>query len=91
MNSVFSSDRRIKLGIWGLGRGLNFVQSAAALNIDVVAGCDINSHMGENVRKMVPDAFVTKDEDEFLAQDFDAVLIATYFRSHAAHTLKALA
>lgn len=91
MNSVFSSDHRIKLGIWGLGRGLNFVQSAAALNIDVVAGCDTNPHMCENFRKVLPAAFVTKDEDEFLAQDFDAVLIATYFRSHAAHTLKALA
>ena len=91
MKSIFPTDRRIKLGIWGLGRGLNFVQSAAALNIDVVAGCDVNEHMRENFRKQVPDAFVTADEEEFLAQDFDAVLIATYFRGHAAHTLKALA
>ncbi len=91
MKNVFSTDHRIKLGIWGLGRGVNFVQSAAALNIDVVAGCDINPHMCENFRQAAPGAFITQDEDEFLAQDFDAVLIATYLRGHAKHTLKALA
>ena len=37
MENVFNTDKRISLGIWGLGRGQNFIQSARHLNIDVVA------------------------------------------------------
>ena len=91
MGNIFETDKRITLGIWGLGRGLNFISSAKNLNIDVVAGCDIHPQMRENFKSVAPDAFVTDSEDEFLARDFDAVLIATYFPDHAKHALKALA
>lgn len=87
---VFSTDKRIKMGIWGLGRGQSFIRSAAALNIDIVAGCDFHENMRNNFLKNVPDAFVTADEDEFLAQDFDAVLVATYCPDHAGHAIKAV-
>ena len=89
-NRLFNTDRRIKLGIWGLGRGQNFVHSARALNIDVVAGCDINQSMRDAFARNVPGAYVTDNEDDFLAQDFDAVLVATYFPDHAKHSIKAL-
>lgn len=89
-SDIFKTDRRIKLGIWGLGRGQNFINAAKYLNIDVVAGCDYNQHMRERFLKNCPGAYVSDNEDEFLAQDFDAVLIATWFCSHAEHTLKAL-
>lgn len=90
MKPIFDTAKRIRLGIWGLGRGAGFIHSAAALNIDVVAGCDIHPEIRERFKANLPDAFVTADEDEFLAQDIDAVLIATYFRDHAGHTVKAL-
>ena len=88
--SVFKTDKRIKLGIWGLGRGQSFIQSAKVLNIDVVAGCDFHESVRESFRKNCPAAFITPDEDEFLAQDFDAVLVATYCPDHAAHAIKAM-
>jgi len=87
---IFNTNQRIKLGIWGLGRGGNFVKCCNALNIDVVAGCDFNDHIRESFRKVCPDVFLTADEDEFLAQDIDAVLVATWFCSHADHAVKAL-
>jgi len=87
---VFDTDRRIKLGIWGLGRGANFVKCCNDLNIDVVAGCDFNPHIRESFQKNCPGVFVTADEDEFLARDMDAVLIATWFCKHAEHAVKAL-
>ncbi|MBO5763298.1 MAG: Gfo/Idh/MocA family oxidoreductase, partial [Lentisphaeria bacterium] len=90
MDSVFNTDKRIKMGIWGLGRGQSFLNSAKALNIDVVAGCDIHPEMRARFQQNVPDAFLTDKEDEFLAQDFDVVLIATYLKDHAKHTIKAL-
>lgn len=89
-NSILEPDKKIKLGIWGLGRGQSFINSARALNIDIVAGCDFHKSMHESFRKHCPDAFVTPDEDEFLARDLDAVLVATYCTDHAAHAVKAM-
>lgn len=82
--------KRLKLGIWGLGRGSSFISSAKAIGIDVVAGCDMSKTMRDNFAAICPDAKVVADEDEFLAMDFDAVLIATFFPDHAKHTLKCL-
>ena len=53
-HTIFPPDKRIKLGIWGLGRGLGFIQSARMLNIDVVAGCDFNATMREDFQKRCP-------------------------------------
>ena len=89
---IFGTDRRIRLGIWGLGRGSVFIKTAAALNIDIVAGCDLNKDLRERFRETCPDALITDNEDEFLAcKEMDAVIVATFFMSHAEHTLKALA
>ncbi len=74
---VFDTDRRIRLGIWGLGRGMSFYGTCKFLNLDVVAGCDYTEHMRKNFLDSNPGAFVSADADEFLAQDFDAVLLAT--------------
>ena len=90
MGKIFNTDKRIKLGIWGLGRGQSFIKAASALNIDVVAGCDINPMMRESFKKNVPDAYVTDNEDDFLKQDIDAVLIATFFMDHSKHAIKAM-
>ena len=87
---IFNTDRRLRLGIWGLGRGSAFIQSCKTLNIDVVAGCDYNEFMRTKFHQYCPDAFVTDDEDAFLAQDLDAVLVATWFAAHARNSIKAL-
>ena len=90
METLFNTDKRIRLGVWGLGRGSNFIHSAKLCNIDVVAGCDIHDEIRERFQQMVPDAKCTADEKEFLSYDMDAVLIATYFPDHARHTIMAL-
>jgi len=90
MEKIFNTDRRIRLGIWGLGRGLNFIQAAEMLNIDIVAGCDVNPEMRSNFATLCPDAFLTADETEFLSRDMDAVLVATFFPAHAEHAIRAL-
>jgi predicted dehydrogenase len=87
---IFDTDKRIRLGIWGLGRGMNFFKTCAFLNIDVVAGCDFNAHMREHFKTACPGAFVTDDAEAFLGQDFDAVLLATFCPAHAAHAIQCL-
>ncbi len=91
MEKIFNTDRRIKLGIWGLFRGSSFGNIIKNLQIDIVAGCDIDAGMREKFQKDYPDARVYADEDEFLAtHGMDAVLVATYFNAHADHAIKAL-
>jgi len=87
---IFKTDRRIRLGIWGLGRGMSFYRACEALNIDVVAGCDYNAHMRERFLQNCPDAFATASDEEFLAHDFDAVLLATYCPAHAGDAIRCL-
>lgn len=81
--NIFNTKKRIKLGIWGLGRGLGFYHALNALNIDAVAGCDYNEHMRNKFLKCNQGAFATDNAEEFLAQDFDAVLLATFCPAHA--------
>jgi predicted dehydrogenase len=88
--TVFDTDKRIRLGIWGLGRGAGFARMCKALNIDVVAGCDYVPSMRERFAQAVPGAVVTDSEDELLAADIDAVLLATYCPDHAEHAIKCL-
>lgn len=87
---VFQTSRRIRLGVWGLGRGADYYRSCRALNIDVVAGCDFNPHMRDRFLVDNPGAFVTADAREFLARDFDAVLVATYCPAHAGDAIACL-
>ena len=87
---VFATDKRIRLGIWGLGRGMNFYSTCAMLNVDVVAGCDYNEHMRTNFLKANPGAFVTADAEAFLQQDIDAVLLATFCPAHADDAIRCL-
>ncbi len=87
---VFNTDKRIRLGIWGLGRGMSFFSTCKFLNIDVVAGCDYNAHMRDNFLRHCPGAFVTDNDEEFLRQDFDAVLLATFCPAHGPHAIRCL-
>lgn len=89
-NPVFKTDERIRLGIWGLGRGMNFFQTCSELGFDVVAGCDFNEHMRKRFAADCPNAFVTEDAGKFLDYDFDAVLLATFCPNHAEDAIRAL-
>jgi len=88
--SVFRTNRRIRIGIWGLGRGTSFYNSLRALNFDVVAGCDFNEFMREDFLKSNPGAWVTADAEKFLKGDFEAVLLATFCPSHGGDALACL-
>ncbi len=82
--------KKIKLGIWGLGRGRAFYQSCAAAGFEVVAGCDYNADMRANFSAANPGAMATDDDKKFLACDMDAVLLATYCPAHAADATRCL-
>ncbi|NLH98905.1 MAG: Gfo/Idh/MocA family oxidoreductase [Chthonomonadales bacterium] len=92
MNTVriFDTPRRIKLGIWGLGRGLHLSGPCDALNFDVVAGLDFNASMRADFARRFPGALVTDDLDSFLGSDCEAVLLASFFPNHADDAIRCL-
>ena len=90
MSKVFEGQKKIRLGIWGLGRGRAFIAQCEELNFEIVAGCDLNGPLCSDFRKLCPNAFITRNEDEFLKQDLDVVLVATFFTNHAQDAIKAL-
>ena len=72
----------MKLGIFGLCRGLNFVNSAKLNNVDVVAICDWDPKRIETAMEKCPKTTVAySDFDQFIEHDMDAVVIANYFLS----------
>ncbi len=90
MSRIFEQEKKIRLGIWGLGRGRAFTRQCEELNFEIVAGCDFNETLCADFRKLCPNAFITRDEDEFLKQELDVVLVATFFTNHAKDAIKAL-
>ncbi|MBP5182402.1 MAG: hypothetical protein J6331_05185, partial [Lentisphaeria bacterium] len=82
--------RRLKMGIWGLGRGSAFVNSARALGIDIVAGCDFDDIVRNKFHEICPEAVLTDNEEDFFKLDFEAVLVSTFCPNHAQDTIRAL-
>lgn len=87
---MLNTEKRIRLGIWGLGRGMSFYKSCEALGIDVVAGCDYNEHMRDGFLESCPGALVTADSEEFLKYDMDAVLLTTFSTEHCDDSIRAI-
>jgi len=88
--NMFKSKRRIRLGIWGLGRSRDFFQTLEALQFDVVAGCDFNEKMRGHFLECNPGAAATHDAEVFLKGDFDAVLLATFCPNHGPDAVRCL-
>ena len=81
----------MKLGIFGLCRGLNFVNSAKLNNVDVVAICDWDPKRIETAMEKCPKTTVAySDFDQFIEHDMDAVVIANYFNEHAPYAIRAM-
>ena len=83
-------ERRLRLGVWGLGRGTHIIKTAVSAQVDIVAGCDFNPHFIEQFRQAVPEGRFTDSAEEFLSWDFDAVLLATYCPAHATDAMRCL-
>lgn len=88
--SIFAAEKKLRLGIWGLGRGLHLVSTARQVNVEIVAGCDFNPRFLDLFRTQIPQGQFTENADEFLSWDFDAVLLATFCPSHAGDAIRCL-
>ena len=81
--------KRIKIGIFGAGRGVDIAGNFVMLNCDIVALCDNRQDRLEAGAKKLPEGVALYgDFDEFIKHDMDAVVLANYFNEHATYAIK---
>ncbi len=83
-------NKKIRVGIIGVGRGQSFARSATAtVGMELVAVCDVWQERLAEMGRQYGVATYT-DYDKFLEHDMDAVILANYFHQHAPFAIKAL-
>ena len=95
MKSTSAKQRKIKVGIWGLGRaGFSMhVNELKALpnEFEIVAGCDIAQERLDNFAKSLPNAKLYLDGDAFLADpNVELVAVAVRSQQHVDYAIRAL-
>ena len=81
----------IKIGVFGLGRGLHYFDSIMGNDAEIVAVCDKSEErINAAMEKLSGHASAYTDFDEFINHPMDAVLIANYFHEHTPYAVKCL-
>lgn len=82
---------KLRVGIFGAGRGIDVAKDFMLLNCDVVALCENREDRIESrVHELGDDVAVYRDFDEFLNHGLDAVVLANYFHEHTPYAIKCL-
>jgi len=83
--------KKVRMGVFGFGRGYHLAHSIIASGAEVVAICEKNENQhkpGED--SPFKDAVWYTDFDEFIKHDMDAVLLANYFTDHTEYAIKCM-
>ena len=84
-----ASEKPIRVGVVGVGRGQSFM-NASHLGFELVAVCDTwEERLHPLAARWNVSAYT--DYDRFLEHDMDAVVLANYFHEHAPFAVKAFA
>ena len=80
---------KVKIGIFGAGRGIDIAQNLMLLDCEITALCDFNEkRRNEGLKKLGKDVAAYDDFDKFIEHDMDAVVIANYFHEHTPYAIK---
>ena len=81
--------KKIKIGIFGAGRGMDIARNFMLLNCDIVALCDNIEERRNNAAKQLDSSVALYDDfDKFIEHDMDAVILANFFNEHAPYAIK---
>ena len=80
---------KIRVGIFGVGRGMALAECFMLQNADIVAICDNHRGRRENaLKRLGKDVAVYEDFDKFIEHPMDAVVLANNFYQHAPYAVK---
>ncbi len=83
--------KKIRLGIFGLGRGSNYFDNVMNNDGEVVAVCERDEEkLREAMEYLGESTTAYTDFDEFINHDMDAVFIANCFHEHTPFVIKCL-
>lgn len=84
------AEKKIRVGVVGVGRGMSFAGMAEQVGMELVALCDTWEEKLRQAGQRCGVATYT-DYEEFLGHDLEAVILANYYHEHAPFAIKALA
>lgn len=83
--------KKIRLGIFGAGRGYDVADNFLTLGFDLVAICDSHEERLASAAKRAGNSVAAyTDFDKFLDHGLDAVIIANFFHEHAPYIIKCM-
>lgn len=81
--------KKLKIGVFGVGRGTALAKNFMLLGCDIVAICDDRpDRIDDWVRSTLPEAVVYDNFDAFIEHDMDAVILANFFHQHAPYAIR---
>lgn len=76
--------KKLKIGIFGAGRGYSLSRNFMLLDCEIVALCDYHKERREaTAKKLGSTVALYENFDEFINHDMDAVIVANDFHKHA--------
>ena len=82
---------KLKVGIFGVGRGMDIAKNFMLNGADIHAICDFHKERLEAAKKLVSDDTLVFDSfDEFIESGVEAVVLANFFHEHAPYAIKCL-
>lgn len=86
-----TTKKPIKMGVFGLGRGLYYFDSIMMNNIEIVAVCDTDTEkLKAASEKLGGNVSVYTDFQSFIEHDMEAVFLANFFHEHAPYAITCL-
>ena len=83
---------KLKVGVFGVGRGIDIAQNFKLLNCEIVAMCDERKDRMDKAIKKMNDSTIAiyNNFDEFIHHDMDAVILANFFHEHSKYAIKCM-
>ena len=75
--------KKLRLGIFGMRRGFDYLDAAEMNGFTVTAVCDADETRLAAAKERLPAAAVFTDPEAFLQSPMDAVFLANFFHEHA--------
>ena len=80
---------KLRIGVFGTGRGMDIARNFMLLDCELVAICDNNQERREKAAKTLDASVAVYDDfDKFVEHDMDIVILANFFHEHAPYAIK---